>query len=145
MLKEIKHKTRVLVQWRLVYAYTLMVVLSYIYFYHVVCIYGDFIDALPKYDVLGESKCVIQIHGCDRQIIDGWTLIRGIFFVLIGFSNPHSHANIAALSILMEAFSVSCKRTGLRPLINPLTNLIGYSIGSYICDGGGLPPLNTPT
>jgi hypothetical protein len=119
---------------RVASAYILIIVFAYIYIHHVVDQYGDVITESPKFDLLGEYKCTPQFAGCEDQYIDGWALSRILAFMLVGFANPHSHYNMLAVSVLVQAYAYAHNSAG-RHILNPTLTMVGYSIGSLMCPG----------
>ncbi len=99
-----------------------------------VCAFGNFIDNIGEWDILGDSKCLIQYDKCDRQVLDGWSMVRFFVFMFIGYSNPHAHAPIFTLSTFVELYSYSSKCSS-KFILNPIVNMSGYTIGSALCQG----------
>lgn len=117
---------------KLYIAYVTILVMVYIYAI-ISNKYGDILKKI-RIDILGKSKCSIPYEGCENQILNGYGLFRMFVFFGIGHMNPHCHIHIGILSILMQiyAFLLGSKNNHL---LNPLINMIGYSIGSATCSG----------
>ena len=78
-----------------------------------------------------DIKCVFNEPKCEEGDIDGFTLVTGIVFVLIGITVPDQYLIVAVWSIILELVR-SWMGTGARYVIGPLVNLTGYGIGSAI-------------
>lgn len=119
---------------RVASAYLMIIVFAYIYIHHVVNNYGDIIEKVPKYDLLGKYKCVPDFPGCGNQYIDGWAIARVLAYVLVGIANPHSHVKTLAVAVMVQAYAYTHNSVG-RHVLNPVLTMVGYSIGSMMCTG----------
>lgn len=135
---EHKHRETKDVPWRVVTAYTIIIIMAYIYIHYIVDMYGDFIGDHPTFDVLGDYKCTVEFDGCEDQVFDGWAMSRILAFVIVGYANPHAHLNVLIVAVLIQAYAYSHKKPG-RYIFNPALTMIGYSIGSALCSGECCP------
>jgi len=117
---------------KLYIAYITILIIVYIYAI-ISNKYGDILKKI-RIDILGKSKCSIPYEDCEKQVLDGYGLFRMFVFFGIGHINPHSHIHIGILSILLQiyAFLLGSKNNHL---LNPLLNIVGYSLGSATCSG----------
>lgn len=129
------HRPTAQIPWRLMYAYMLIICMTYIYNHHLVSIYGDFISDIGEYDILGDHKCAIEYSKCSSQVLNGWSITRFLIFTLIGFFNPHAHVNMFLLSTFVETYTYSNKCES-KFILNPILNMSGYTLGSALCQGG---------
>lgn len=95
---------------------------------------NETLNKLENYRVakLPESiACIFNKNDCEDQAINGWSIVRGMMYFLIGLLIPGHYLAILIISILIE---VGKPYFGGKPkyIINPLTNLVGYSLGSFI-------------
>lgn len=129
-----KHKHEDKFPTQIASAYLLIIVFTYIYIHHIVDQYGDVITEAPKFDLLGEYKCMPEFAGCEDQYIDGWAVSRILAFVVVGCMNPHSHYNMMTVAVLVQAYAYAHDNAS-RHILNPVLTMVGYSIGSLLCPG----------
>lgn len=123
-----KHRDVRNISWGVVSAYTVLIIMTYIY------TYGDILGDYYTFDIMGNYKCIPKFDGCEDQIFDGWAMLRVLAFTILGYINPHSHTNAVIGVTLIQLYSYSHKKPG-RHILNPILSIIGYSIGSALCSG----------
>lgn len=113
------------------YPYLIIITFVFIYYHYIIDKYGDFISNFPSYDLLKKYKCAIKFNGCEDQVLDGWSIMRLLSFILIGYMSPNDHISTLIITIMLELYSVAMKIKD-RHILNPIINMVGYSIGSYL-------------
>jgi hypothetical protein len=108
---------------KVIMAYLLIIVLSYIYFNHVVTIYGDVISGIPSHDIANNGK----------HILDGWGIVRIIIFAFLGYVNPHNYSSTLAVSVLVSMFNASMGNS-VNNCVDPVLSMAGYSVGSMLAE-----------
>lgn len=93
--------------------------------------YGDFLHQLKITTVHDSVKCFFGEDGCEEGDIDGWTLIHGLMYGLIGYYIPNHYLAIIIISIVFELVQPYLGNRA-RYIVNPLVNLTGYGIGSVL-------------
>lgn len=98
-------------------------------------IYGysnsKFLSSIKISNVPHSIKCFFNEPGCDTGNIDGWTLMHGLAYFIIGIIVPDHYLFIVIVSIIFE-LAKPYFGDNARYIINPLVNLTGYAIGSAI-------------
>lgn len=95
--------------------------------------YGGYISNVKISDVPYAIKCAFEEPGCEEGNIDGWTLVHGIMYFIIGLFVPNRFLVILVISIIWELLQPLMGNSA-RFIINPLVNLTGYAIGSLVRD-----------
>lgn len=113
------------------YPYLIIITFVFIYYHYVIDKYGDIISNIKSYDILKKYKCIIKYNGCENQVLDGWSFMRLLSFILIGYMSPDDHISTLIITIMLELYSVAMKIKD-RHILNPILNMVGYSIGSYL-------------
>ena len=95
--------------------------------------YGDILSRKKLAEVPYEVKCAFEEPGCEEGDIDGWTLLHGVIFFIIGLIIPNKFLAVLIISVIWELVQ---PLLGNQPryIINPLTNITGYAIGSLVRD-----------
>ena len=93
--------------------------------------YGDPLTKMKISKVPYELKCAFEEPGCEEGDIDGWTLMHGLMYFIIGLIVPNKYLIIFVISILWEIIQPLFGNNA-RYIINPLVNLTGYGIGSIV-------------
>lgn len=127
--KRVKYKNNI--PWNIITFYIVIICMTYVYYHYVIDIHGDFISNGPKYDVLGDKKCIIDYETCNDQVIDGWLIVKFLIYGMIGYLRPQLHSKIIAFSILKQLFLYS-KKIQYKYLLEPLVIISGYSTGALI-------------
>ena len=76
-------------------------------------------------------KCFFNEPGCEEGDIDGWTIVRGLAYFIIGLIVPNQYLAIITISIILEVVQPFIGNNP-RYIINPLVSLTGYAFGSII-------------
>lgn len=137
----LNHKNIAKIPSRIIIAYLLIITFVYVYTHHIITNYSDVISDIPQVDVFGKYKCIIEFDGCEDQALDGWSVTRIIAFMVIGYANPHSHLNTLLAATLIQMWAYSWNRSG-KHILDPVLTMIGYSIGSALCQGECCPNKN---
>lgn len=76
-------------------------------------------------------KCLIKYPNCDNNDIDGWTLMQGLIFFIVGFMIPNTYLAALIVAILL---AIVKRYFGEKPkfIINPLISMAGYTLGSFL-------------
>jgi len=110
--------------------YALIIMLFYIYYYHISPTYGDVISYnIPEVDVAKNIKCALPYTGCEYDRLTGWSIGRFLLFAIVGAINPDNYSTLFVFSGIMEAMAGST-RGSPRMFTNLATNMLAYSIGS---------------
>jgi hypothetical protein len=82
-------------------------------------------------DVPMGIKCVFNETGCEEGDLDGWSMMHGLLFLLLGIAIPNKYWTVIIISIIYE---IAQPWFGNQPkyIINPLISLTGYAIGSSL-------------
>lgn len=132
-LKEI-HRVGRSIPMRILYAYMIIIIFVYAYTYHISTTYGDVIGNMSEYDILGKHKCLIDIKGCNTQVLTGWSIARVVAYAVIGYGNPHGYLNMFIMFSFIELYSYA-NNSRTAPILNMFLNMIGYTVGSSLCPG----------
>ena len=92
--------------------------------------YGDYFSNTIV-DVPYSIKCFFNEPGCEEGNIDGWSIVHGLMFFIIGLIVPNQYLVILIISIILE-FIQPYLGNNARYIINPLINLTGYTLGSIM-------------
>ncbi|MEM3063178.1 MAG: hypothetical protein QW303_06525 [Nitrososphaerota archaeon] len=84
-------------------------------------------------DIPYSIKCFFNGPLCEEGDLDGWSLLHGSIFLVVGFAMPKRYLLIIIFSVLFEFVRFHFGYES-RPIINPLVNLTGYIIGSFLND-----------
>jgi hypothetical protein len=104
----------------------------YNYVYHPNQIrHGDFLKNIKIADVPHSVKCFFNEPGCEEGDIDGWAIVHGLMYFIIGLLVPNQYFAIIVISIIFEIIQ---PYLGNKPryIINPLINITTYAIGSIL-------------
>lgn len=93
--------------------------------------FGDLFGNMKITEVPMDIKCAFQEPGCETGDIDGWTLIHGVVYFIIGLIIPNRYLAVIIISVIWEILQPLIGNNS-RFIINPLVNLTGYAIGSII-------------
>lgn len=91
----------------------------------------DPLNKLPKIKVPTCIKCVIKHNKCETGDINVWNIIHLILYIIVGYFVPDRYLVILYISILNELIEIGTGNTA-KLVIDPLTNLLGYFIGSNL-------------
>lgn len=93
--------------------------------------YGDVFGKIKFVDLLGNKKCYVKFHKCDGEIIDGWSFIRIIMYLIFGYLYPGEYTFIFISSVGIE---IGEYLIHLRPkfILDPLINMVSYGIGHLL-------------
>lgn len=89
---------------------------------------NQFLD-MEIVDVPHSVKCFFNESKCEEGNINGWTLIYGLMYFIIGLVVPNQYLAILIISILFELFQ-SYHGNNAKYIIGPLVSLTGYGLGS---------------
>ena len=78
-----------------------------------------------------EIKCMIGDSNCDKGNVNYWSLIHLSIYIIIGYLIPDCYIEIIIISIACELLESALGYTN-KMIIDPITNLIGYTIGSLL-------------
>ena len=92
---------------------------------------GDVLKNIKIADVPYSVKCAFNEPGCEEGNIDGWSLVHGLMYFIIGLIAPNQYLFIIAISIIFEIIQPYLGNKA-RYIINPLINITGYAIGSLL-------------
>lgn len=92
---------------------------------------NDHLSNIKIADMPFSIKCFFGEPGCDEGNIDGWTIIHGLTYFIIGLIVPNQYLAIVIISILFEIVR-SCLGNNVRYILNFLVNMTGYGIGSVM-------------
>lgn len=93
--------------------------------------YGDFLGNSKLADVPNTLKCFFGEDRCEEGDIDGWTIVHGLMYFIIGLVIPNQYLAVIIISIIFELIQPYLGN-GSRYIINPLVSITGYTIGSLI-------------
>lgn len=91
----------------------------------------DPLGSLPKIKVPKCIKCIIKHNKCETGDINAWNVIHLIIYITVGYLVPDRYLVILYISILNELIEIGTGNTA-KLIIDPITNLIGYFIGSSL-------------
>lgn len=91
----------------------------------------DPLESLPKIKVSKCIKCIIKHNKCETGDINAWNVIHLIIYITVGYLVPDRYLVILYISILNELIEIGTGNTA-KLIIDPITNLIGYFIGSSL-------------
>jgi hypothetical protein len=91
----------------------------------------DPLSKLPKIKVPHCIKCVIKHNKCETGDINIWNVIHLVLYIVVGYFVPDRYLVILYISILNELIEIGTGNTA-KLVIDPLTNLLGYFIGSNL-------------
>ena len=91
----------------------------------------DPLESLPKIKVPKCIKCIIKHNKCETGDINAWNVIHLIIYITVGYLVPDRYLVILYISILNELIEIGTGNTA-KLIIDPITNLIGYFIGSSL-------------
>ncbi|XWV25250.1 hypothetical protein QJ856_gp0522 [Tupanvirus deep ocean] len=97
--------------------------------------YGDFLKNIKIADVPHSVKCFFNEPGCEEGDIDGWAIVHGLMFFIIGLIVPNQYLAVIVISIIFEIVQPYLGNKA-RYILNPLINLTGYAIGSILSNAG---------
>lgn len=89
------------------------------------------VDNFPKIKVPNCIKCIIKHNKCESGDINAWNVIHLIIYITVGYLVPDRYLTILYISILNELIEIGTGNTA-KLIIDPITNLIGYFIGSSL-------------
>ena len=92
---------------------------------------GDVLKNIKIADVPYSIKCAFNEPGCEEGNIDGWSIVHGLMYFIIGLIVPNQYLFIIATSITFEIIQ-PCFGNKSRYIINPLINITSYTIGSLL-------------
>lgn len=92
---------------------------------------SDPLATLPKIKVPNCIKCVIKHNKCETGDINIWNIIHLIIYIIVGYFVPNKYLIISYISILNELIEIGTGNTA-KLIIDPITNLFGYFIGSSL-------------
>ena len=93
--------------------------------------HGDILSNIKFADVPDSVKCFFNEPGCSKGNIDGWSLMHGLMFLIIGLIVPNQYFFVIIISIALEILQPFIGNNA-RYILNPLINLTGYAVGSVI-------------
>jgi len=93
--------------------------------------YGDFLGNMKIANVPYSVKCFFDEPGCDKGDIDGWAVVHGLMYFIIGLIVPNQYLLIFVISIVFEIIQPYLGNNA-RYILNPLINMTGYTIGSIL-------------
>lgn len=92
---------------------------------------GNFLGKIKITKVPDEIQCLFGEPKCDQGEINGWSIAHFLMYGIIGYLVPGEYVFILLISlafeILEEPFGANSKI-----IIDPLTNLFGYWVGSQL-------------
>jgi energy-coupling factor transporter transmembrane protein EcfT len=89
-------------------------------------IMGEKIISIPN-----DVKCFFKESNCEEGDIDGWTLLSGFIYLIAGYLIPNNYFAAIIISIAIEIAKFKAKMNS-KFIVNPLFNITGYAIGSYL-------------
>ncbi|MEM0354186.1 MAG: hypothetical protein QXW79_01255 [Thermoplasmata archaeon] len=93
--------------------------------------YDSILKKVRLADVPYSIKCFFDGPVCEEGNLDGWSLLHGSIFIAVGFAIPNKYLLVIIFSMLFELVRFHFGYEA-RPIINPLVNLTGYMIGSFL-------------
>lgn len=109
----------------------IFVIIYQVYNYTYKARYGDYLSSTKFMDVPYSVKCFFGEDNCEEGDIDGWTIIHGLMYFIIGLIVPDHYLFILGVSVAFE-FVQPYLGNSSRYIINPLVSLTGYAIGSVL-------------
>jgi hypothetical protein len=91
----------------------------------------DILDELPKIELPYGFKCLFRTRKCEDGDLNVWSLIHFIIYIVVGYFVPGHYLAILIISILCELVESEIGDTN-KMILDPITNLVGYYIGSQI-------------
>uniref|UniRef100_A0A6C0LTE8 Uncharacterized protein n=1 Tax=viral metagenome TaxID=1070528 RepID=A0A6C0LTE8_9ZZZZ len=78
-----------------------------------------------------DVKCFFNESNCEEGDVDGWTLLSGFIYIIAGYLIPNNYFAAILISVIIEIIKSKTKMNS-KFIINPLFNITGYAIGSYL-------------
>lgn len=88
-------------------------------------------EKAPKIELPSCVKCAIQYSKCEDGDLNVWSLIHLVSYMIIGYFVPGLYLTIIYVSFVFEIVEIGMGNTS-KIIIDPLTNLLGYFIGSNL-------------
>jgi len=88
-------------------------------------------NKLPVIKIPRCIKCCIKTRKCEDGNFNIWSCIHLTIYIVVGYFIPRQYIAILCISIFCELVEIVLGDVS-KLILDPVTNLIGYTIGSYL-------------